>query len=122
MHRIEIEQIADHDLRTISRNACARSSSVRTLHRFTVLQQQLGDVAPDGADAARRTGDHNGTRRHSYFIRSAALSASSRAASLNGLNRHSIAPCSRRFRRMVLSPLAVINTIGMFRRRCISSC
>ena len=45
--------------------------------------------------------------------RSAALSASSRAVSLNGLNRHSTAPCSSRRGRTVSSPCAVMKTIGI---------
>ena len=48
MHRIEIEQIADHDLRTHVAQ-CLRAfvfiSHHRT-HRFALLQQQLGDGAP----------------------------------------------------------------------------
>ena len=44
-------------------------------------------------------------RCHAYLIRSAMLSASSRAVSLNGLNRHSTAPCASRRGRTVLSPL-----------------
>jgi hypothetical protein len=62
MHRIEIEQIADHDLRTRVAQ-CLRAfvfiSNHRT-HRFALLQQQFGERAPDPADAARRAGDQNG--------------------------------------------------------------
>src|SRR5512145_3462191 len=60
--------------------------------------------------------------RHVYLIRSAASRASSRAASLNGLNRHSTAPCASRRGRMVLSPLAVMKTIGISCCRRINSC
>jgi hypothetical protein len=56
MHRIEIEQITDHDLRTLVAQrlrAFVFSSHHRT-HRFALLQQQFGDRAPYRADAARR--------------------------------------------------------------------
>src|SRR4029453_15167634 len=46
-------------------------------------------------------------RRHAYLIRSAALSASRRAVSLNGLNRHSTAPSASTRVRMVSLPPAV---------------
>src|SRR3712207_6690796 len=73
------------------------------------------EVDEDDASAKslRRNVCHD-HRHHAYLIRSAALSASSRAASLNGLARHSTAPCARRRGRTVLSPLAVMKTIGIF--------
>ena len=48
-----------------------------------------------------------------YAVRSAALSAPSRAASLNGLARHSTAPRARRSGRTPLSAWAVMKTIGI---------
>jgi hypothetical protein len=62
MHRIEIEQVADHDL---SANVTQRLRafvfiSRHRAHRFALLQQQFGDRAPYPADAARRAGDQNG--------------------------------------------------------------
>jgi Epoxide hydrolase N terminus len=62
MHRIQIEQIANHDLRThVAQRLCAFvfSSHHRT-HRFAVLQQQFSDRTPYRADTARRAGDQNG--------------------------------------------------------------
>jgi hypothetical protein len=61
-------------------------------------------------------------RCHAHLIRSATWSASSRAVSLNGLNRHSTAPCASTRERTVLSPLAVMKTIGISCRRRINSC
>src|SRR5580704_10712947 len=61
MHRIEIEQIADHDLRTHAAQrlrAFVFISHHRT-HRFALLQEQFGDRAPYSADAARRAGNQN---------------------------------------------------------------
>jgi hypothetical protein len=61
MHRIEIEQIADHDLRTYAAqrlSAFVFISHHRT-HRFALFQQQFGDGAPYRADPARRAGDQN---------------------------------------------------------------
>ena len=62
MHRIEIEQIADHDLLThvAQRLRAFVFNSHHRAHRFAVLQQQFGDRAPYRADAARRTRDKNG--------------------------------------------------------------
>ena len=62
MHRIEIEQIADHDLRThvAQRLRAFVFISHHRTHRFALLQQQFGDRAPYRADAARRAGDQNG--------------------------------------------------------------
>jgi hypothetical protein len=59
MHRIEIEQITDHNfgaqvaqrLRTFVLNSHHRS------HGFALLQQQLGDRAPYPAGAACSAGD-----------------------------------------------------------------
>lgn len=48
-----------------------------------------------------------------YVARSAALIASSKAVSLNGLNKHSTAPCSRSCGRTVPFPFAVMKTIGI---------
>src|SRR5207237_5158200 len=68
-------------------------------------------------------GRWNGAHRsHVYLIPSALLSASSNASSLKGLNRHSAAPCANRRGRTVLSPCAVMNTIGIACRRRVSSC
>jgi len=61
MHGIEIEQIADHDLRTHVAQPLRASvfiSHHRT-HRFALLQQQFGDRASYRPDAARRAGDQN---------------------------------------------------------------
>jgi hypothetical protein len=55
------------------------------------------------------------------FTRSAALSASSRAVSLNGLNRHSTAPSSSSRGRTVLSVLAVMKMIGISCPRSFNS-
>jgi hypothetical protein len=62
MHRIEIEQIADHDLRThvAQRLRAFVFISHHRTHRFALPQQQIGDPAPHSADAARRAGDENG--------------------------------------------------------------
>ena len=61
MHRIEIEQIARHDLRA-GVSQCLRAfvflSHHRT-HRFALLQKQTGNRAPNRACAARRPGDQN---------------------------------------------------------------
>jgi hypothetical protein len=54
LHRIEIKQIADHDLRAHAPQrlrAFVFISHHRT-HRFPLLQQQIGDRAPYLADAA----------------------------------------------------------------------
>jgi hypothetical protein len=64
MHRIEIEQIADHDFRTHVAQ-CLRAlvfTSHHRTHRFALPQQQLGDRAPYCADAARRASNQNGNR------------------------------------------------------------
>ena len=61
MHRIEIEQITDHDLCTLVAQrlrAFVFSSDQRT-HCFALRQKQFGDCAPYCADAARRAGDQN---------------------------------------------------------------
>ena len=61
--RDEIKQITDHNLRTLVAQrlrAFVFSSHHRT-HRFALLQQQLGDRAPYGADAARGAGNQNGS-------------------------------------------------------------
>ncbi len=62
MHRIEIEEIADHDLRThvAQRLRAFVFISHHRTHRFALLQQQFGDRAPYRANAARRAGDQNG--------------------------------------------------------------
>ena len=57
-----------------------------------------------------------------HFRRRAALTASQSSVSLNGLNRHSTAPCLRRRRRAAASPLAVMKTIGIPASRRFSSC
>jgi hypothetical protein len=59
--------------------------------------------------------------RIAQLTRSAASSARSRAVSLNGLNRHSTAPCSSTRRRTLSSARAVMKTIGICCRRCVSS-
>src|ERR1700688_1919195 len=59
--------------------------------------------------------------RNSHFGLSAELTASSRAVSLNGLNRHSTAPWSSSRVRTVLSVLAVMKMIGISRLRRDSS-
>jgi len=62
VHRIEIEQIADHDLgaHIAQRPRAVVFISDHRAHRFALLQQQFGDRAPDRADAARRARDQNG--------------------------------------------------------------
>jgi hypothetical protein len=62
MHGIEIEQIADHDLRThvAQRLRASVFISHHRTHRFALLQQQFGDRAPYRADAAGRACDQNG--------------------------------------------------------------
>jgi len=62
MHRIEIEQIADHDLRTQVAQRLRAFVFIphHRTHRFALLQQQFGDRAPYRTDAARRAGDQNG--------------------------------------------------------------
>ena len=59
--------------------------------------------------------------RHGQLARSAALIAFSRAVSLNGFNRHSTAPSSSTRGRRFASPWAVMKTIGISRRRRVSS-
>ncbi len=62
MHGIEIEQIADHDLRThIAQHlrAFVFISHHRT-HHFALLQQQFGNRAPYRSDTARCAGNQNG--------------------------------------------------------------
>jgi hypothetical protein len=54
---------------------------------------------------------------HLYLVRSAALSASSRAVSLNGWNRHSTAPLRKRVRTDSPVACAVVKTIGISRSR-----
>ncbi len=62
MHRIEIQQIADHDFRThvAQRLSALVFVSHHRTHRFALLQQQLAGRSPYAADAARRAGDQNG--------------------------------------------------------------
>ena len=62
MHRVEIEQIADHDLRThiAQRLRALVFVSHHRTHRFVLLQQQFGDRASYRADTARRARDQNG--------------------------------------------------------------
>ncbi len=55
-------------------------------------------------------------------ILSAALIASRSAVSLNGFDKHSTAPCSRRCNLVASSPRAVMKTIGILRPRRLSSC
>src|SRR4029077_11538534 len=59
---------------------------------------------------------------HVYLVPSAFVSASSSASSLNGLKRHSVAPSANRRERTLVSPCAVMNTIGIGCRRRVSSC
>src|SRR5438132_2822117 len=54
--------------------------------------------------------------------RRAKVTASSRAVSLNGFRRHSIAPAWSICGRMLLSPWAVMKMIGIVLPRCDSSC
>jgi hypothetical protein len=56
MHGIEIEQIANHDLRSqnAQRLRALVFSSHHRPHRFAFLQQKLGDRASYRADAAGR--------------------------------------------------------------------
>jgi hypothetical protein len=67
VHRIEIEQIADHDLRThvAQRLRAFVFISHHRTHRLALLQQQFGDRAPYRADAACGSGDQNGVRHFS---------------------------------------------------------
>ena len=53
---MEIEQIANHDLRThvAQRLRAFVFISHHRTHRFALLQQQFGDRAPYRADTARR--------------------------------------------------------------------
>jgi hypothetical protein len=64
VHRIEVEQIADHDLRAdvAQRLRALVFSSHHGAYRVAVLQQQPGDRAPYAAHAACRAGDQNGSR------------------------------------------------------------
>jgi hypothetical protein len=59
VHRREIEQIADHDLRThVTQRLCAFVIiSHQGTHRLALLEQQFGDRASYRADAARRAGN-----------------------------------------------------------------
>ena len=57
----------------------------------------------------------------SHFERSAKLTASSRAVSLKGLNRHSTAPSSSSRGRAVLSVLAVMKMMGISCLRSFNS-
>jgi hypothetical protein len=59
MHRIEIEQITDHDLRTLVAQrlrAFVFGSNHRT-HRLALFQKQFGDRTSYRTNAARRTSD-----------------------------------------------------------------
>src|SRR5262249_23034501 len=58
---------------------------------------------------------------HRYLIRSADWSAVRRAASVKGLKRHSTAPSDSKRARIVLSALAVMNTIGICCPSVVSS-
>jgi hypothetical protein len=62
MHRIEIEQIADHDLCThiAQRLRAFVFLSHHRTHCFALFQQHFGERAAYRADAARRAGDQNG--------------------------------------------------------------
>src|SRR5260370_1105971 len=62
MHRIEIEQIANHDLRTLvaQRLRAFVFSSHHRAHRFALLQEQFGYRASYRADSTRGSGDQNG--------------------------------------------------------------
>jgi hypothetical protein len=64
MHRIEIEQIADHDLRThvTQRLRAFVFTSHHRPHRFALLQQQFSDRAPYRAHATSGAGDQNAMR------------------------------------------------------------
>jgi hypothetical protein len=59
MHRIEIEQIANHDLRThvAQRLSALVFGSHHRTHRFALLKEQFGDGSPHRADPASRAGD-----------------------------------------------------------------
>src|SRR4029077_18103907 len=58
---------------------------------------------------------------HVYLAPSAFVSASSSASSLNGLKRHSVAPSANRRERTLVSPCAVMKTVGIACRRRINS-
>ena len=62
MHRIEIEQTADHHLGThiAQRLRAFVFISHHRTYRLALFQQQFGDRAPYPADAASRAGDQNG--------------------------------------------------------------
>jgi hypothetical protein len=64
MHRIEIEQIANHDLRThvAQRLSALVFGSHHRAHRFALLKQQFGNGSPHSADTARRAGYQDGIR------------------------------------------------------------
>jgi hypothetical protein len=59
VHRTEIEQITDHDVRThvAQRLRALVFLSHHRPHRSALLQQQLGDCASYCPDAARRSGN-----------------------------------------------------------------
>src|ERR1700690_496674 len=61
VHRIEIEQIADHDLRAhVAQSLCPSVfTSYHRTHCFALLQQLFSDRAPYPTDASRRAGDQN---------------------------------------------------------------
>jgi hypothetical protein len=64
MHRIEIKQITDHDLRTLFAQrlrAFVFGSHHRT-HRFALFQQQFGDRAPTAPTRPAAPVDQNGIR------------------------------------------------------------
>src|SRR5260370_230631 len=62
MHRIWIEQITNHNLRThiAQRLRAFVFISHHRTHRLALLQQQFGDRAPYRADAPSLAGDQNG--------------------------------------------------------------
>src|SRR4029077_2509448 len=58
---------------------------------------------------------------HVYVVPSAFVSALTSSSSLNGLKRHSVAPSANRRERTLVSPCAVMNTVGIACRRRINS-
>ena len=101
------------------------NAAVRPKRQAVALQTETATMAgsendPTGITLVFAWEYRLGNKAHLTF--SADWSASNRAVSLNGLNRHSTAPCPSSWARTVSSLLAVMKTIGISFRRSFNSC
>jgi len=76
MHRVEVEQVADYDLRAqvAQRLRAMVFIAHHRAHRFSLLEQHLGDGASDAAGAAAGAGDQDRSRHVLSFRRRRRLS------------------------------------------------